>query len=567
MGILKKLSMRAAIDNFGQTIKRFPLAMLLVIILTCYLLYRNHGGNVGDKWEFFIIFYTATGSLLAIALSLLTEDFKSRIAAVATQVVLHAAWLGISYYLASIDRFSLPQTIAVSATVVAIGLSVFLICFYRKHQEIPFWNFSIRTAASVCVTMAIGGCLTLGMLLLFESLRTLFGLQINYNEICQDIWTVGMVLLAPTLFMILIPRGENKYLTAAPEFSRFAKDVVQYLFLPLLGLYMLTLYAYAAKILLQWSLPVGNVSYLVSGSMVLMVLLIYLTYPIQHLDGNKLFKGVTRWLPVLMLPLLTLMTVAIGRRLSDYGITVSRLYLLVFNIWCYAVCLWLIFTRNKRIWLIPASFAVILFLISVGPQSIANITLRQLKGEARKAFTAAGLTQFPVSGEQYEKWLQTVDEKTAAAIDGKLDYIQDFFRYDDMTDLIAKDAVIGKVSHVHHPNANVHYDNYSNWGLAQKMDIPDGYRHLELLQGREFSDITFNNDTATIVLEFDSGTNQTFKINKKDLIAMDSEKWEDEMPAPYVLTNDEAMLVVNGYSFYCQDGKWYFNLDGLLLTR
>ena len=567
MSILKKVSLSAVIDRFGQSFKRFPLAMLLVIFLTCFLIYHNHGGRPGAKLEFFLIFYPATGALLAVALSLLTEDFMSRIAAVLTQVVLHAAWFGVSAYLAQFDRFSIPQMIAVSATVASFGFAIFLLCFYRRNLEMPFWNFSIRTLASLALSAAIGAVLTFWLMLLLESLRMLFGIQVNYNEICMDIWTVCMVLLAPSLFMILIPKGENKYLADVPEFSRFSKGVLQYLFLPLLGLYMITLYAYAIKILMQWSLPVGGVSYLVSGSMVLMVLLIYITYPIQHLEGNKLFKAVTRWLPVVMLPLLALMTVAIGRRLSDYGITVSRLYLLVFNLWCYAVCLWLIFTRNKRIWLIPASFALILFLISVGPQSIPNVTLNHLKGEARKAFTDAGLTQFPISGDQYEKWLQSVDSKTAAVIDGKLDYIQDFYRFDDITDLIAKDAVIGKVSHVHNNNANVHYDNYSNWELSQKIDIPDGFRHLELLQGREFSDITFNNDKAIIDLEFESGTTQSFEVNKKDLIALDSEKWEKEKPAPYVLTNDDAMLVVNGYSLNYHEGKWYFNIDGLLLTK
>jgi hypothetical protein len=567
MGVLKNLSLRAVIDRFGQSFKRFPLALLLVIFLTCFIIYHNHGGRPGGKLEFFLIFYPATGALLAVALSLLTEDFKSRIAAVITQVVLHAAWFGVSVYLAQFDCFSIPQMIAVSATVAAFGFAVFLLCFYRRNREIPFWNFSIRTLASLALSAAIGGILTFGLMLLLESLRMLFGIQINYNEICMDIWTVCMVLLAPSLFMILIPKGENKYLKEVPEFSRFSKGVLQYLFLPLLGLYMITLYAYAIKILMQWSLPVGGVSYLVSGSMVLMVLLIYITYPIQHLDDNKLFKRVTRWLPVAMLPLLALMTVAIGRRLSDYGITVSRLYLLVFNLWCYAVCLWLIFTRNKRIWLIPASFAVILFLISVGPQSIPNITLNHLKGEARKVFTTAGLTQFPISGSQYENWLQSVDEKTAATIDGKLDYIQDFYRFDDMSDLIAKDAVIGKVTYVHNNNANVYYDNYANWGLSQKMDIPKGYRQMELLQGREFLGITFNNGRAVIVLEFDNGTTQTFEVNKKDLIALDSQKWEKEKPAPYVLTNDDAMLVVNGYSLYYHDGKWCLNMDGLLFTK
>ena len=583
MGIFKKISLRAAVDRFGQTFKRFPLATLFVIFLTCFVIYLNHGGDMGDKMEFFLTFYPATGALLAVALSLLTEDFKNKAAAVITQIVLHAAWLGVSVYLSRFDRFTMPQTIAVSATVAAIGLSVFLICFYRKNREVPFWNFSIRTAMALAVAVAIGGVLTLGLLLLVESLKMLFGLHIH-NEIYMDIWTICMVLLAPILFMILIPKGENKYLTTVADFSKFAKGVVQYLFLPLLGLYMLTLYAYAAKILFQWSLPIGNVSYLVTGSMLLMVLLIYLTYPIQHLEGNKFFKRVTRWLPVLMFPLLALMTVAIGRRLSDYGITVSRLYLLVFNLWCYAVCLWLIFTRNKRIWLIPASFAVILFLISVGPQSIANVTQRQLLGEAREAFTASGIKQLPLTGEQYEQWLNDTDPKVAASIDAKLNYLQHEYGFDSTQDLLSQSAITGNHSKLNRDGEVVaasdsHYNFYNNH-LITNSAIPQGYSQMTFVEFSDEGPLTDDNlvsidlryspvpgDQDRIVEERYPVAHK-FELSVKSLIELDSERNPQGVTKPLVIDNGKALLMIQRYSLTIEkDSDYYISGEGILFTK
>ena len=572
MGILKKFSLRVLADRFGQSLKRFPLAMLLVIFLTGFIFYLNHGGDPGDKLEFFLIFYPATGALLAVALSLLTEDFKSKIAAVLTQVVLHAAWFGVSVYLAQFDRFSLPQMIAVSATVAAFGFAVFLLCFYRKHQEMPFLNFSVRTILSLALAGLIGGILTFGLLLLVESLKMLFDLNIN-DKVYMDIWTVGMVLLAPSLFMILIPKGENKYLTEAPEFSRFTKGVVQYLFLPLLGLYLLTLYAYAAKILLQWSLPVGNVSYLVTGSMVLMVLLIYLTYPIQHLEGNKLFKRVTRWLPVLMLPLLALMTVAIARRLSDYGITVSRLYLLVFNIWCYAVCLWLIFTRNKRIWLIPASFAVIVFLISVGPQSIPNITQRHLLSEAREAFAASGFKSLPLTSDQYEQWAKTADSKVVAAIDSKLDYLSSDFGYEAVSSLLAKDVTTGGYSVRDDGTLEAEYvsTNSYNEQLINYMPVPKGYSRMTKVSFYE-DDLKLEDNKLTIELSTHPENSMTeshqFVFELKQLVERDAEKNGNSIVEPLVIDNGEALLVVDEYSLsFWGENTAIFSCSGILFTK
>ena len=373
--------------------------------------------------------------------------------------------------------------------------------------------------------------------------------------------------------MILIPKGENKYMTEVPELSRFAKGVVQYLFLPLLGLYMFTLYAYAAKILLQWSLPVGNVSYLVSGSMLLMVLLIYLTYPLQHLEGNKLFKRVTRWLPVLMLPLLALMTVAIARRLSDYGITVSRLYLLVFNIWCYAVCLWLIFTRNKRIWLIPASFAVILFLISVGPQSIPNITKHQLLNEARKAFTASGIKSLPLTSDQYEQWAKTADSKVVAAIDSKLDYLSSDFGYEAVSSLLAKDVTTGGYSVRDDGTLEAEYvsTNCYNDQLVNYTPVPEGYSRMTKVS---FYDDDLKLEDNKLTIEFSTHPensmteNHQFVLELKQLVERDAEKNGNSIVEPLVIDNGKALLVVDEYNLsFWRDNIAIFRCSGILFTK
>ena len=569
---LKSYSFHTFLKSFGQSVKRFPLAMLLTLFLTCFLIFLSHDGDLGGDMNFMFVFYPATGALLAVALSLLTEDFKNRAIAIVTQVVVHAAWLGISVYLAQIDSFSLTQIIAVAATVFAIGLSVFLICFYRKNQDLQFWNFSIRTAGSLAVSVVIGGALALGLLLLAESLKMLFGIEFQ-DAVYGDIWACCMCLLAPIMFMILIPLGENKYLNEAPGYSRFTQGVVQYLFLPLLAMYLITLYVYAAKILFQWSLPVGGVSYLVSGSMVLMLLLIYVTYPVQHQEGNKLFKRLTSWMPVVMLPLLALMSVAIGRRLSDYGITVSRLYLLVFNVWCYAVCLWLIFTCNRRIWLIPASFAVILFLISVGPQSIANITQHQLLNEARAAFTSSGFNRLPLSSEQYKQWLEKSDPKVAQAIDSKLDYLLRDYGPESILSVVDSDTAVGDCSN----DDSDYYDNqtdvkYSNHNLITNVSIPKGYSRCSAVHR---TSCTYDIEGETILIDLDESKfseKYHFEIDLKQL-AKFNEGGTYEPKELLWVANEHALLMFDEFDVTAssEGDSGYSSVDfywsGILFTK
>ena len=569
MSILKNFSLSEWLRQFGRSIRRFPVSILLLAFLTCFILSLSHGANVPEKWQFFYIFYAATGAVLGISLQLLTEDFKHRITAILTQFLVHAAWLGISIYLAQFERFSLPQFIAVSATVVTMALSVFLLCFYRKGDDVPFWNFSVRTFEAIIAGGLIGGVLTLGLILFAQSLEWLFGVDVK-NSVFADIPTVCMVFLAPLLSMNLIPGGEAKRVTQVQPYSGFLKGVVQYLFIPLLLLYMVTLYIYAAKILFSWQLPVGWVSYLVTACMVGLVAVIYLTYPLQHESGNSFFKTVTRWLPLAMLPLLALMTVAIGRRLGDYGITVSRLYVLVFNIWCYAVCIGLLITRNRRLWWVPASFAVVLFLISVGPQAIPSMTQRQLKSEARKAFTASGINQLPLSGEQYEQWIKSVDKKVAKSIDAKLHYLQKDYGYNSITDLVGKDVVLGRISQDEDElSKSSGYEYYSNWRMIHRMEVPSGYSHMEWIEMGDDCLAGVNGDKMTIVLTPQDSKAQTFELDVKALIALDEGKWDNETPEPLVLQNGEALFVVNHFTLSINDKKTvdFLNIDGVLFTK
>ena len=570
MSILKNFSLSEWLRQFGRSIRRFPVSILLLAFLTCFILSLSHGANVPEKWQFFYIFYAATGAVLGISLQLLTEDFKHRITAILTQLLVHAAWSGISIYLAQFERFSLPQFIAVSATVVTMVLSVFLLCFYRKGDDVPFWNFSVRTFEAIIAGGLIGGVLTLGLILFAQSLEWLFGVDVK-NSVFADIPTVCMVFLAPLLSMNLIPGGEAKRVAQVQPYSGFLKGVVQYLFIPLLLLYMVTLYIYAGKILFSWQLPVGWVSYLVTACMVGLVAVIYLTYPLQHESGNSFFKTVTRWLPLAMLPLLALMTVAIGRRLGDYGITVSRLYLLVFNIWCYVVCIGLLLTRNKRIWWIPALFATVLFLISVGPQSIPNITQRQLLDEARKAFAASGIKQFPLTGDQYDKWLSGVDPKVAASIDAKLQYLQRDFGFDSTRELLGKDAIVGNIAKMARDGVEEGtVQGFYADGLIDNIELPQGFTRVSMAD--------FNCDGSPMVgdkVSFDVKNSALgdvgtyhFEVSYKQLISRDQDRNPNGSAEPLVIDNGKAILLVDRFSFTLLEDRTY-NLygGGILFTK
>lgn len=577
---LKNFSIADWLKQLGRTCRRFPVAVLLLVFLTAYLmlLIRHDGIAADGKWSFFFVFFPATGALLAVSLQLLTEDFKHRLAAVITQVTLLALWLGVSLYLTQFERFSMQQLLGVSATVVTMVLSLFLLCFYHKDDDVPFWNFAQRLIVALVAGPVVGGILSLGIILFVQSLDWLFGISV-------DGWfpyipTFCMVLLAPVLTMSQIPDGKHKRIHYIAPYTGFIKGVVQYLFIPLLLLYMATLYVYAAKILFTWQLPVGWVCYLVSASMLGMVIVIFITYPLQHEQGNSIFKLLTRWLPLAMLPLLVLMSVAIGRRLSDYGITVSRLYVAVFNLWCYAVCIGLLLCRNRRIWWVPASFAVLLFLISVGPWSIPNVTEHRLQDEVREAFMASGYKQLPLNGTQYDNWLKSADKRVAKSIDAKLHYLQLDYGYDSTLGLVGKDAIIGTIGTLDRkeaqgdgadsaPGHDLHYYNTKDYLMA-RMSIPQGYTHMESVDDIVPLDQPGGNLFVFDVISTAGGDVQKyrFEVSINQFAKRDQERNHSENVEPLILENGNAAFVVSYFSLTLHDNRViYPSVSGILFTK
>ena len=76
------------------------------------------------------------------------------------------------------------------------------------------------------------------------------------------IFIICSVLLPTLLFLGMLPQGESKH-NRQPQSLDFLNGIIRFLFLPLIGGYLLVLYIYTARILSNWELPIGWVSWLV----------------------------------------------------------------------------------------------------------------------------------------------------------------------------------------------------------------------------------------------------------------------------------------------------------------
>ena len=254
--------------------------------------------------------------------------------------------------------------------------------------------------------------------------------------------------------------------------------------------------------------------------------------------------------------MLMLMTVGVARRIGDYGITIHRLYLAVFNAWLYIVCIGLTIKRN-RIWWIPASFALLLIITSIGPQSISNITRITLKHQITETMTQAGVKSLPIDNKQYEQLLKRLPTDQAANLDSRLDYLCDYFKRAEAKEIINYDVKIGLFA------GNTSLDqSYTRSQTADNMlstatVLPQGYKYVTHATSLR---TTITGDKATLTIEGNNGQQVEFVVTYEQV-----QKACGNSGQKLTLKSQNALLMVDNIQYFTSDSTLY--IDGLLLEK
>ncbi|MDR0517060.1 MAG: DUF4153 domain-containing protein [Fibromonadaceae bacterium] len=276
------------------------------------------------------------------------------------------------------EKLNTYRQVELIAIGLAVYLSVFFISFLKKENDNAYWNFSIQIPIQYCLAICFGSIIFSGLSLAnYAVIELLFK-----TEFLEDMYfylaIICYVLFTSLYFLANIP---DKIAKQSEEISLSKHlKVLAYILVPIAAIYTVILYIYLFKIIFTWELPNGFVSYLVSAHAFVGLFIITLLYP-ARMEGNKFVVFISRYFSLIILPLLTLMTIGIVRRINDYGITINRCYVLLLNIWFYGIYIYLFISKIKRIKWIAISPAVLVLFASVGFWSIPNITKHILTAE------------------------------------------------------------------------------------------------------------------------------------------------------------------------------------------
>ena len=437
----KKNLFKRMVDSFIKGCRRFPLAILLLFCwavgaIIMHHLERKYGyGKLNlQRLEFFIAYYFPSASLLVTAFTLDREANPTKPLNRFVAPITYVAWLAFCSITAYFIPFSISNNIMLGTLIATIIVVTATLAFRHSKDDREFWRL-IMGAIIAAVVAGIGaGIFFGGLQLLLIGVETLFGISF-YSEITLDIIIVCSMFICPVVWLQMLPSlTPNDERTI--KMPRFLGGLLHFLFMPLVGAYLITLYIYLLKIIFIWELPEGMVSYLVTALMAGTIAILFCLYPTRFEEGHRFDKLVARWLPILTLPLLILMTVGIVKRFSDYGVTMPRLYVLTFNLWCYGVCLWLLRCKGSRVIWIPVSFATILLLTSVGPQNYSNLAKVWIKHDIRTALKGKKL---PLNEREYDQLFKSKAPEMQRVL-AQLSYISSYYNEDDVSDILDSTA-------------------------------------------------------------------------------------------------------------------------------
>ena len=429
------------VDSFIKGCRRFPLAILLLFCwavgaIIMHHLEKKYGyGQLNlQRLEFFIAYYFPSAALLVTAFTLDREANPTKPLNRFVTPITYVAWLAFCSITAYFIPFSIPNSIMLGTLIATIIVVTATLAFRHSKDDREFWRL-IMGAIIAAVVAGIGaGIFFGGLQLLLIGVETLFGISF-YSEITLDIIIVCYMFICPVVWLQMLPSlTPNDERTI--KMPRFLGGLLHFLFMPLVGAYLITLYVYLFKIVFTWELPEGMVSYLVTALMAGTIAILFCLYPTRFEEGHRFDKLVARWLPILTLPLLILMTVGIVKRFSDYGVTMPRLYVLTFNLWCYGVCLWLLRCKGSRVIWIPVSFATILLLTSVGPQNYSNLAKVWIKHDIRTALKGKKL---PLNEREYDQLFKSKAPEMQRVL-AQLSYISSYYNEDDVSDILDSTA-------------------------------------------------------------------------------------------------------------------------------
>lgn len=367
----------AALKRFPVTLTWTILGSFIIIRLINdpdYDLFKEHSN---------LILTLILGVSWLISAQFFAEQFKHPLRLWWVKLTVLAFLAAIYFYLPprELDYGSDVPYIRYGLYFLAGHIFVFCAPFIMSWNDAAYFNYLKNILVAVARSILFSGVLYLGLVLAMVAVEYLFDVDFNDERYGQlFVFCLGIV----NTWIYLSDFPQNIQLNLRFTFNTATSVFVKLILIPLAALYSIILYAYAIKIVINWELPEGWVSYLITALSALIFLIQFIIHPVRHTHPSRLIRNFSPLCYYVLLPLLPLLYIAIFRRLNDYGITENRYFLILLAFFITCSTIYLIWSRKKQLRFLPISLLLLILVSSVGPWGAFSVSaksqLQQMEG-------------------------------------------------------------------------------------------------------------------------------------------------------------------------------------------
>ncbi|MBA6156770.1 DUF4153 domain-containing protein [Tenacibaculum sp. S7007] len=394
------------IPSFGEissktkdAFKRFPVTISWAILGTLFTIYTVESGDFDDIFYGKIILTFILGISWFIAARFFEEQFKT--SKEWFMVIPFVFMLAFYFHLPSDKtRFNNEFIIRFILYFISGHLMVFVAPFILKWNKSAYFNYLKSVFVAIVRSLFFSLILYLGIVLALLAVKHLFNVDIKGERFFQ-IFIICLGIVNTWIYLSDFPKDIHSQI--AIDYTKALEVLVKYILIPLVILYLIILYAYSLKIVINWNLPKGWVSYLVIALSFLGFIIQILINPIQKTSDSRPIKRFHPWFYYLLLPLIGLLFVAIFKRVNEYGITENRYFVLVLALWILAMTLYMLFSKHKRIRVFPLSLAAIALVVSLGFWGAFSVSTKSQVSRFEKVYNDIKNTDFTTTYQKKDQ--------------------------------------------------------------------------------------------------------------------------------------------------------------------
>lgn len=361
------------INNLMLSIRRFPLVFLASTLTTLILIFIVNNQFLLAENNLEIMEKLAMTTALAFPLFLIIkliwerwQNFNKNYRYLSYFTILIFLFIHYIFNLKDLNQVAISRFIALN---ISFYLLVLLVHYFYKRDGYELYIAEILSRVFVSAVYAV--VLFIGLTAILFTVDRLFELSLS-GDLYLTAWLTAVGIFTPIHLLAGLPKYEAEF--SIKDFSSFLKVLLFYIVMPLIVVYTIILYLYFAKIMLAQEWPQNLLGHLVLWYALISFSVIFLIKPLKQNSSWSI--NFIYWMPkVIILPLIMMFS-ALWIRISQYGITENRYYVLLAGSWIFAVMFYYIFSKKQRNTLVILSLALITLVSVFGPWSSFAVSMK-----------------------------------------------------------------------------------------------------------------------------------------------------------------------------------------------